>query len=725
MKNKKIKLLCTLGPSSMNREVVSRLDDLGVDIFRINLSHTRIEDLEEQIRILQGFTSKSICLDTEGAQVRTSYIDGDKTIFDEGSIVEISNKTILGNSSIISLNPEFVAESLKSGDLISVDFDSVILLIVSTNPVRAKVVSGGLVGSNKAISVDRHLDLPVVSKKDEEAIKIGLRYGINHFALSFANTGKCVSYFRSLIGTDTFLISKVESRLGLQNLHDIIEQSDAILIDRGDLSREEPIEKIPFLQKMIIRSGNAAGVPVYVATNLLESMVKDKKPTRAEAGDVINTLLDGADGLVLAAETAIGKYPVNCAVMITKLIQQFHHYRAGATLEELQKKESFLLVEPHGGQLVNEVLENYDSAAIADAQHLDVDETVLMDVEQIAIGTFSPLRGFMNKEELESVLNEYRLPNGTIWPMPVTLQVGENEASRFFAGMTVALTLKNDEQPYALLKLESVYRYDLDKLSTLFYGTNDKVHPGVRVLHSRGEWFLSGRVSLLRRLPSELKHYEMTPRQCRTIFENRGWSRVMGFHTRNVIHMAHEYVQMTSLEKYFCDGLLSHPVIGPKKVGDYTPSIIMKSYEIMLKEFFPKGKVLLAGFQNYSRYAGPREAVFTALCRKNFGCSHFIIGRDHTGVGNFYAPTDSHKLFDRLGDIGIVPVYFEEVYYCRTCGKHVEECSHGRTDILSISGTEGRDILRRREVPSDSFMREEISRLILNELEQGNEVFVA
>ncbi|MDD5356345.1 MAG: sulfate adenylyltransferase, partial [Candidatus Omnitrophica bacterium] len=171
-------------------------------------------------------------------------------------------------------------------------------------------------------------------------------------------------------------------------------------------------------------------------------------------------------------------------------------------------------------------------------------------------------------------------------------------------------------------------------------------------------------------------------------------------------------------------GLFIHPVIGPKKEGDYTAEIILNTYELIIDKYYPKDKVFLAAFQNYSRYCGPREAVFTALCRKNFGCSHFIVGRDHTGVGNHYKLDDAHKLFERLGDIGIVPIFFNEMHYCRKCGKYIEKCEHDRSDILSVSGTEGRNMLKLKKTPPDWFMRREISDFILSEIEENKEVFV-
>jgi ATP sulfurylase len=253
-----------------------------------------------------------------------------------------------------------------------------------------------------------------------------------------------------------------------------------------------------------------------------------------------------------------------------------------------------------------------------------------MDVEQIALGAFSPLEGFMSQAELNSVLLDYRLPSGVVWPLPILFQVTREEAQRFKEGQTIGLTMRNTNNDiYGTLKIEEIYTSDLDVLAKKIFGTNDPGHPGVQLFKQRGRFFLSGPVELLKRLPNPSKKYELTPLQTRAIFESKGWSKVVGFHTRNVIHQAHEVIQMTALKDYNCDGLFVHPIIGLKKEGDYAENIIIKSYELMIDRYYPKGKVVLGAFSTYSRYAGPREAVFTALCRKNFGCSHFIVDRNN------------------------------------------------------------------------------------------------
>jgi len=727
IKNNK-EILCTLGPASLNEYVLKRLEELGVALFRINMSHTQVADLPRIIKFIQDHSSVPICLDTEGSQIRTSYVPPGDKILKENECIIISRNKSFTDPNHIYFYPEDILDQMKTGDLLSIDFNSVVAQIIEKREELAlvRILIGGHIGVNKAVTViNRNITMPPLTQKDRQALVLGRGLGIKHVALSFANEGADVNEIRKYIASGTFVISKIESIKGLENLQEITEKSDALLIDRGDLSRELPIESIPKLQKNIITEASRIGKKVYVATNLLESMVKAPIPTRAEVNDIYNTLCDGADGLVLAAETAIGAYPVHCVMMINKMISQFEQSFSTVPLENHIDSDSLLLVEPHGGVLINRFNERNDPIGLDNLQSIDVDITSLMSAEQIALGTYSPLDGFMTKDEVESVLKHYRLPNGVVWPLPIVLQVEKSITKRIKYGETVKLRLKNSEDTYALLHVQEIFSYNLEKMSQDAFGTNDDKHPGVSLLKSRGEFFIGGQIDLLKRLPSSLKYYEFTPSQTRKLFSRKGWSKVVGFHTRNVIHRAHEHIQMLALKKYHCDGLFIHPVIGSKKSGDFSADIILKSYERMIDgNFYPEGKVLLGAFQNYSRYCGPREAVFTALCRKNFGCSHFIVGRDHTGVGNYYKPDESQRLFEKLGDIGIIPIFFNEQRYCELCADYVEECPHGEQHIVSISGTQAREKLSSGKNPPSWFMREEISQIITKAISEGKEVFV-
>lgn len=322
---KKIKILATLGPSTLDKEKLNQLEREGVDLFRINLSHTPLSELESLVRFVQSHASTPICIDSEGAQLRTGNLNGGERVLQENEMIS------MGEAGDICFNFNTALNELEAGDILHIDFDSATIRVTEKKNDRewmGVVVSGGKIGSNRAVHVaQKELPLPPITQKDESAISIAKKNGVSHFALSFANSAEDVAHMRRHIGQAAFLISKIESNGGLRNLNDICVHSDAILIDRGDLSRAQPLEKIPFLQKQIIVAAKALRKEVYVATNLLESMTQRKEPTRAEVCDVAGALLEGADGLVLAAETAIGKHPVGCVKMIRRIINEWQRYR--------------------------------------------------------------------------------------------------------------------------------------------------------------------------------------------------------------------------------------------------------------------------------------------------------------------------------------------------------------------------------------------------------------
>lgn len=720
-------LLCTLGPTSMNDRVISRLDDVGITLFRINLSHTKLTDLADTISFVQRNTSTPVCLDTEGAQIRTGDLVNKEVNLRVQNVIKFPHASIIGDGNAFNLYPPNVIDKLEIGDILSIDNKCALVQVtnVDVQGLTARVLVGGFVGQNRAVIAERDIPLPVLTDKDRTALAVATESGIEDFALSFAHQASDVDEVRAIVGKDAHVISKIECIAGILQFDEIAAKSDALLLDRGDLSLQVPIAQIPRVQKELIKRANRMDVKMYVATNLLESMITSPVPTRAEVNDVFNTLEDGADGLVLAAETAIGSYPVRCAVMASRIIDEHSSvFCTGSTEEGVIGQHSLMLVEPHGKKLVNRTRYGLDPDTM-DMKTLRVDQSVMSSAQQIALGAFSPLDGFMSKEAVDTVLNDFRLPTGVVWPLPIILQTDSERAQELRIGDTVGLVLEGTDEIYALLYLEDVYRYDLDDMAVKTYSTNDSAHPGVQMLKSRGEYFLAGKIDLIKPLPSRHRHYEITPRQARMIFENKGWSKVAGFHTRNVIHRVHEHMQLAALNEHRCDGVFVHPVIGHKKKGDYTADLILKSYELMIDKVYPSDKVFLGAFSNYSRYSGPREAVFTALCRKNFGCSHFIVGRDHTGVGRYYRAKESQNLFELLGDeLGITPILFDEVQYCRQCDGYVEKCEHDTSSILSISGTEGRRIFQSGMTPPDWFMRSEIADMVLNELENGSGVFV-
>jgi len=707
MKSVQVELLCTLGPASLNDRVIYCLERAGASLLRINLSHTRIEDLERIVTFVQRRSSVPICLDTEGAQLRTGpMVDGEITVR-ENRFLTAHAQPGPSDPLNISFYPGNVVEELQVGDFISIDFNAVLSQVVkkTDDAVVLRILNGGDIGQNKAVTVLRNLEMAPLTDKDLAAISIGRKLGIRHYALSFAHRDSDVDLIRDKAGKGALIISKIECLSGLGNLDAIALKSDAILIDRGDLSREVPIEQIPAVQKMIIRRAKRHGTKIYVATNLLESMTNSPTPTRAEVNDIYNTLEDGADGLVLAAETAIGQYPVNSAKMVVKVIRQFER-KADIGASTIPVHPSSLLVEPHGGSLVCRASLSSDDAAITGLPTIAIGDDELTDVEQITRGTYSPLTGFMDAECVESVLANYQLPSGLPWTMPIMLAVPREAAMRYRKGDRVVLS-RRDGLKHSVLDVSGSYRFDTDALVRRWFGTNAPDHPGVTRVRARGDHFLSGDVTLINPLPLPYRLYDLTPMQLRMVFAHKGWSRVVGFHSRNLVHRGHEAIQLAAVERTHADGLLISPALGSTKRGDFLPHIILDGYQAMLDYgLYPPGRVVLAGFITYPRFAGPREAIFTALCRKNMGCSHFIVGRDHAGVGGFYGPNDGRALFDKLGDIGIEPVFFDAIGYDVQSERYVE-LSRSRS-AAAISGTEIRRALTEGEALPNWMMRSQV-----------------
>ncbi|MBI3378820.1 MAG: hypothetical protein HY035_10565 [Nitrospirae bacterium] len=331
------KILVTLGPASMKGEVIKKMAEYGVNLFRINLSHTVLDDIEKYIKLIKTNTDVPICLDSEGAQIRTQEIKGGSVYLQENSMVKVHYATAMGDAENISFSPDGIAVQFDVNDVIKIDFNLAAIQIVEKNKsyCLGKVITPGVIGSNKAVDVNRDIPLQPFTEKDKQAIEIGKEMGIKNYALSFANSRADVMQFKTLTGKETSIISKIESKHGLMNLKDILDESDAILIDRGDLSRQIQVEKIPFLQRRIISIARIMERPVYVATNLLESMTKSQVPTRAEVNDVVSTILMGADGLVLAAETAIGEHPVHAVEMIRNIISLCGKWTVNTNINEV------------------------------------------------------------------------------------------------------------------------------------------------------------------------------------------------------------------------------------------------------------------------------------------------------------------------------------------------------------------------------------------------------
>jgi len=749
MSENKVKIIVTLGPSTRTEEDLRKIKESGVDFVRINMSHSSAEDLRYYIKLSKKVGIPFI-IDTEGSQVRTGELKEARIYFEEGTRVMLTNKKIVGDKTKISIRPAEILSQLDVGDVIYCDLGSLILRVhdvqnASSGHISAQVITSGFLGNNKGAMVhsmipNKGYDLPVLTQKDYKSIKLGLSEGVGFIAASFMRSGKSVDEVRRATKGKMKIISKIECIDALENLSEIIKKSDYLFIDRGDLSKEIAIERIPFTQKIIIGEAHREGKGVFVATNLLETMIENPKPTRAEIHDIEQTILDGAYGIVLAAETAVGKYPFECINTFNRVIEHVHKHvsqrhiphgrKSGHTLTKPRyldtKNMTDSLIEPHGGQLIDGLIERPSKKILSDMPSIAVSDEQYMDAEQIALGTFSPLEGFLGKADLKSVLDSMRLSNSVPWPVPIVLAVSKDDATPLSKGKDVLLTSRSGE-PFGILSLKEKYSINKKEYAKKLYKTLDETHPGVREVLNMPPILLGGKVSVFRRRESSHKCYELTPRQARRLFEERGWRTVVGFHTRNVPHSGHEFIQLEALKKTYADGLFIHPVVGKKKTGDFQTTPIVKGYEIMTRDFYPKGKVIFGTFATFSRYAGPREAIFTALCRKNFGCSHFIVGRDHTGVGTFYKPNASHNIFNQFSDLGIKTVKFDKVFYSKKHKSHVHEKDaphHNKKDKLNISGTEARKIFESGKTPPKWFMRPEISRIITNAYKNGEAVFV-
>ncbi|MEH2308001.1 sulfate adenylyltransferase [Nostoc sp.] len=372
-------------------------------------------------------------------------------------------------------------------------------------------------------------------------------------------------------------------------------------------------------------------------------------------------------------------------------------------------------IAPHGGQLVNRIATPEQRAEfLSKADFLprvQLDDRAVSDVEMIAIGAFSPLTGFMNQEDYDRTVTEMRLANGLVWSIPITLSVTEEVASPLQEGGLIRLDNSRGEF-IAVLQLTQKYNYDKTREAINVYRTDDVKHPGVQVLYNQGTVHLAGDIWLLQREPHpQFPTYQIDPAASRQLFKDKGWKTIVGFQTRNPIHRAHEYIQKCALE--IVDGLFLHPLVGATKEDDIAADVRMRCYEILLEHYYPLDRVTLAINPAAMRYAGPREAIFHALVRKNYGCTHFIVGRDHAGVGDYYGTYDAQYIFDEFapGELGIVPMKFEHAFYCtRTKQMATSKTSPSRPEErIHLSGTKVREMLRRGELPPPEFSRPEVA----------------
>jgi sulfate adenylyltransferase/3'-phosphoadenosine 5'-phosphosulfate synthase len=515
--------------------------------------------------------------------------------------------------------------------------------------------------------------------------------------------------------------------------------------------RDTNIRRIGFVAKLIARSGacaiTAAISPyreiraevrraadgrfceVYCACPIEALSARDAKGLykKALAGEIKN--FTGVDDPYEAPENAEVVVHTDketkeesLAKILAKL-EDLGYVPRSATAQGAGAATSKRLVLPHGGELVDRWVhgaaeKERASEKAKSLQGVVLDERAAADVENIAVGAFSPLKGFMTSKDYLRVVREMRLENGLVWSVPITLAVTQAQAESIRVGTEVALRMPNGRN-VAILEVSDKFVPDKQTEAAEVYRTTEDKHPGVAYLKTSGDVYLGGEIRVLERpFAPEFPSYHRDPAETRELFQSRGWTTVVGFQTRNPIHRAHEYITKCALE--ICDGLMIHPLVGATKSDDIPAQVRMKCYEILLEKYYPKDRAVLSVYPAAMRYGGPREAIFHAMARKNYGCSHFIVGRDHAGVGSYYGTYDAQKIFDQFSpsELGITPLNFENAFYSTavgTMGTGKTAPGDASTQV-SLSGTKVRDLLRAGQLPPPEFSRPEVAQILIDSM---------
>jgi ATP sulfurylase/adenylyl-sulfate kinase len=519
--------------------------------------------------------------------------------------------------------------------------------------------------------------------------------------------------------------------------------------------RDTNIRRIGFVAKLIARSGGcgiAAAispyreirdeqrravdgrfVEVYCSCPIEALSARDAKGLykKALAGEIKNfTGVDDPYEAPLRAEVVVETdketKEQSLAKILAKLEELGHVARSASIAGEDSPGVVKRLILPHGGELIDRwVHGTTEKERLADkAKSLPaivLDERAAADVENIAVGAFSPLKGFMSSKDYLRVVREMRLENGLVWSVPIALAVSQVEAESIRVGSEVALRMP-DGRNVAILEVSDKFVPDKDLEAREVYRTTDEKHPGIAYLKGSGDVYIGGEIRVWDRpFSPEFPGYHRDPAQTREVFQSRGWTTVVGFQTRNPIHRAHEYITKCALE--ICDGLMIHPLVGATKSDDIPAAVRMKCYQVLLDKYYPKDRALLSVYPAAMRYGGPREAIFHAMARKNYGCSHFIVGRDHAGVGNYYGTYDAQKIFDEFspGELGITPLKFENAFYSTIVGTMgtAKTAPGDASTQVSLSGTKVRDLLRAGQAPPPEFSRPEVAQILIDSMRVG------